>query len=385
MTIPLARPLFDERDERAVVDVLRSGWVLQGPRVEAFERRVADYVGTPYAVAVSSGTAALHLAMLAAGIGPGDEVIVPAFTWLSTANAVEYVGAKTVFCDIDLATFNLDVDDAIRRITDRTRAIIAVHQFGLAADIERLVDVARSRNLLLVEDAACALGTRVGGRHVGSFGDIGCFSFHPRKSITTGEGGMVTTANDEIRRTIRRLRDIGADREAGGVMPDFRELGYNYRMTDLQAALGLTQMEKLDAILADRRAAARAYSVILSRADGEGSPATPAEILRFAQDDEERHSWQSYVCLISDVRDSDVEAGGERRNAIMATLGAAGIGCRPGTHAPHLLTYYRDKYGLQPADFPNSWRADRLSLALPLFAGITREQQEEVIAVLRRA
>ena len=371
MTIPLAKPLFDERDERAVVDVLRSGWVLQGPRVEAFERRVADYVGTPHAVAVSSGTAALHLAMLAAGIGPGDEVIVPSFTWLSTANAVEYVGAKTVFCDIDLATFNIDVDDALRRITDRTRAIIAVHQFGLAAGIERLVDAARSRGLLLVEDAACALGTRVGGRHVGSFGDIGCFSFHPRKSITTGEGGMVTTANDDVRRTIRRLRDIGADRDAGGVMPDFRELGYNYRMTDLQAALGLSQMEKLDAILAARRAAARRYDVMLA----------DAPFIRPPLD--EAHSYQSYVCLLR--WDGDVEAGGERRNRIMATLGATGIGCRPGTHAPHLLTYYRDKYALQPSDFPNSCRADRLSLALPLFAGITREEQEEVVAVLRRA
>jgi dTDP-4-amino-4,6-dideoxygalactose transaminase len=374
MTIPLAKPLFDEDDERALIEVLRSGWLLQGPRVEALEHRVAEYVGTPNAVAVSSGTAALHLAMLAAGIGSGDEIIVPSFTWLSTANAVEYVGAKTVFCDIDLATFNINVDDAARRITGRTKAIVAVHQFGLAADIERLVELARTRGVMLIEDAACALGTRIAGRHVGSFGEIGCFSFHPRKSITTGEGGMVTTGSDAIGKSVRRLRDIGADRDAGGVMPDFRELGYNYRMTDLQAALGITQMAKLASILAARRAAARRYDALLAALDWLQLPPPNRD---------EEHSYQSYVVLLRAGGDPD--AGGERRNRIMAALASAGIGCRPGTHAPHLLTYYRDKYGLRPNDFPNSWRADRLSIALPLYAGITDDEKRQVADALRQA
>jgi perosamine synthetase len=212
MNIPLARPWFDESDEAALLETLRSGWVGAGPKVSAFEQAFREYVGAPYAATASSCTAALHIAVTAAGIGPGDEVLVPSFTWLSTPNAVEYAGARPVFCDIDPVSFNIDIKDASRRITDRTSCIIAVHLFGLAADMQGVMQLASQHNLIVIEDAACALGSYYEDKHVGTLGDVGCFSFHPRKSITTGEGGMLITSRQELDAAFRSLRDIGSDR-----------------------------------------------------------------------------------------------------------------------------------------------------------------------------
>jgi perosamine synthetase len=385
LKIPLARPWFDEADEKSVLETLRSGWVGPGPKVAAFEQRFAEYVGTPHAATVSSCTAALHLAALAAGFGPGDEVLVPAFTWISTPNAVEYVGARPVFCDVDPVTFNIDMVDAARRVTDRTRGIIPVHLFGFAADMDTVGDLARQHNLFVIEDAACALGCYYGDRHVGTLGDVGCFSFHPRKSITTGEGGMLTTGQQALDVTFRSLRDIGSDRAhysaeraAQQLMPDYDALGFNYRLTDLQAALGLTQMAKFDFILERRLECARLYHEMIN-----GSTLAawlqPPPLPRHRE-----HAYQAYVCRLipPDDGEATLEQWHARRNRLMEYLFEAGVATRPGTHAPHMLGYYRDKYKIRPEDYPQSWRADWLTLALPLYAGLTAGEQEWVCAKL---
>jgi dTDP-4-amino-4,6-dideoxygalactose transaminase len=383
--VPLSKPWFDADDEAAVLETLRSAWVGQGPKVAEFERRFSERVGAPMSTAVNSCTAALHVAVLAAGIGPGDEVIVPAFTWLSTANAVEYAGAKTVFCDIDPVSFNVDVADAARRVTARTKAIIPVHLFGLAADMAAVQRLAAERGLVVIEDAACALGAYVGQRHVGTIGDVGCFSFHPRKSITTGEGGMLTTANAAFDRAFRSLRDIGSDRPglsaadaAKQLMPDYPVLGFNFRMTDLQAALGLSQLAKFDAIMERRFACARIYDQLIADTGlSDWLRAPPVPVVR-------EQTYQAYVCrlLPPDREPATLAAWFERRNRLMEALARAGIGTRPGTHAPHLLGYYAQKYAIRAEDFPEAWLADRLTLALPLHAGLSESEQEWVCGQL---
>ena len=385
--IPLARPWFDEADEQSVLETLRSGWVGPGPKVTAFEQRFGEYVGTPYAATVSSCTAALHLAVLAAGFGPEDEVLVPAFTWISTPNAVEYAGARPVFCDIDPVTLNIDMADAARRVTSRTRGIIPVHLFGLAADMDAVGDLARRHNLFVIEDAACALGSYHGDRHVGTLGDVGCFSFHPRKSITTGEGGMLTTERQPLDATFRSLRDIGVDRihyspesAAQQLLPDYNALGLNYRMTDLQAALGFTQMAKFDTILKRRIDSARRYHELICGSPVQGwlqPPPLPRE---------REHAYQAYVCKLTlrDDRESTLEERYHRRNRLMQDLYAAGVATRPGTHAPHMLSYYQNKYKLRPADFPQAWRAEWLTIALPLYPQITPGEQDYVVSQLDR-
>ena len=385
--IPLAQPWFDSDEEAAALAVLRSGWIAQGPKVAELEKRFATYVGSPSAVAVASGTAALHIAALALGLGPGDEVLVPAFTWISTANAAEYVGAKSVFCDIDLDTFNINPAEVARQITSRTRAVIPVHQFGLLVPLSPIKDIVTSHGIAVIEDAACALGSFEGMNHVGKRGEIGCFSLHPRKSITSGEGGVIISADDDHTRAFRRFRDIGADREgqlpadaARGLMPDFRELGLNYRMTDLQAAIALAQMKKLDRILETRRSQAEWYSARIE------SSSSLDWLKHPARNHAGEHSYQAYVCLLtpSDESDKTLRVWHERRNHLMKLLADEGIGTRPGTHAPHMLTYYRERYRLEPEDFPNAWRADWLSLALPLFPQMNEQQQETVCSALER-
>ena len=210
MKIPITRPYFGEEEKAAIVKPLETGWVVQGPFVKQFEEKFSSFTDAPFSVATSSCTTALHIAVAALKLKPGDEVIVPAFTWVSTANVVEYMGAKPLFCDVDLRTFNVDVNCITALITPRTAGIIPVHLFGLCADMQPILEIAQKHNLWVVEDAACALGARVQGRHAGTFGDAGCFSFHPRKSITTGEGGMITVQREELDRLARSLRDHGA-------------------------------------------------------------------------------------------------------------------------------------------------------------------------------
>ncbi|HEX6645522.1 MAG TPA: DegT/DnrJ/EryC1/StrS family aminotransferase [Gemmatimonadales bacterium] len=378
--IPITRAVFDEAEASAVAAVLRTGWVVQGPQVAAFEAGFRAYTGLPEAVACTSCTTGLHLALLAEGIGPGDEAIVPSFTWVASANAAVYVGATPVLADVSLDTFNITAEEIERRITPRTRAVMAVHLFGLAAEMEPIMALARGRGLKVIEDAACALGTLYRGRHVGAIGDGGAFSFHPRKAITTGEGGMYTTADPAKAAHARSLRDHGAARSdharhssrGAALLPVFDMVGYNYRMTDLQAAVGVAQLGKLEAVLAARMARARRYGELLRGIEGLILPVEP---------EGHRHSWQSYVCRIAVDRltEGEILAGNVYRNGVMQALEDERIATRQGTHAVHMLGYYARSFGLRPMDLPGAFAADHLSLSLPLYAQMTDEEQDRVV------
>jgi dTDP-4-amino-4,6-dideoxygalactose transaminase len=371
MTIPIAKPYIGEEECRAIIKPLQSGWVVQGPYVKEFEDKFAAFTGVRFAAATSSCTTALHLAVAALGLRPGQEVIVPAFTWIATPNVVEFMGAKPVFCDIDLATFNIDVSRIETLITPRTVGLIPVHLFGLCADMEAILAIARRHRLWVVEDAACAFGARLGTRHAGTFGEFGCFSFHPRKAITTGEGGMLTTDREDFAQLVRSLRDHGASmsdlaRDTGNAsfrLAEYNQLGYNYRMTDMQGALGSAQMDRAEWILSERVRLAAQYDRRLSAVRWLRPPVVPPGAT---------HGYQAYVCMYELERASlaALQPLHGRRNALMACLQEAGIATRQGTHAPVILGYYRDKYGFRPEQFPNAVLADHLSLALPLYAGM---------------
>lgn len=368
--IPITRPYFTDEDRGALQAPLDTGWVVQGPRVKEFESLFALLSGAPYALATASCTAALHLALVALGIGEGDEVLVPAFTFVASANVVEYVRARPRFVDIDLRSFNLDVEQVERQINPRTRAILPVHLFGLSADIEPLVAIARRHGLAIVEDAACAVGSRYHGKPVGAFGDVGCFSFHARKVITTGEGGMVITARPELASTLEALRSHGATtsdlarhRLGSFALPEFNLLGFNYRMTDLQGALGVAQLAKLDWILERRLQLAHRYDAALSEVPYLATPYVPRG---------RNHTYQSYVLFVD-------ESSPLSRDELALRLQRRGIATRQGTHAVPWLGFYRQKYGHAPEDFPRAWAADRRTLALPLYPAMTEEEQDRVI------
>jgi dTDP-4-amino-4,6-dideoxygalactose transaminase len=375
--------VFGPEELRAIQAPLEDGWIVQGPYVKRFEERMAGFTGAAHAIATTSCTTALHLALAALGVKPGDEVIVPAFTWISTPNVVEYMGARPVFCDIDLATFNIDIAQVDRLITSRTVGLIPVHLFGLCADMDGVRRIADRHGLWTVEDAACGFGARIRGRHCGTFGTLGCFSFHPRKAITTGEGGMVTTARADLAALAASLRDHGASRsdlarhEASGsfVLAEYPRLGFNFRMTDIQGALGCAQMDRADWILAERARVARAYDERLAALEWLVRPAVPSEF---------DHGYQSYVCLFAPEPPSleNVDHLHERRTALMAAMEARGIATRPGTHAPVLLDYYRNRYALDRSAFANAVLADRLSLSLPIYPQMTDAEIDLVCASL---
>jgi dTDP-4-amino-4,6-dideoxygalactose transaminase len=371
--IPITQTVLGDAERAAVLAPLGTGWLVQGPHVAAFEQRFAAFTGAPHALATSSCSTALHAALAALGIGPGDEVIVPAFTWVASANAAEHLGARAVFVDVSLDTFNLDPDLLEAAVTSRTRAIVPVHLFGLAADMDAVLATARRHDLYVVEDAACGFGTTFRGAHVGTLGDAGCFSFHPRKAITTGEGGMVTTRDPVLAERVASLRNHGA---GGGGFADYPNLGYNFRLTDLQGALGAAQMDRADAILSGRRDAAARYDALLSDLDGVRLPSAPAHT---------SHSYQSYVVHLASLAPGSAETVRQTRDAVMADLDAQGIATRQGTHAVTGLAYYADTYGFTPDSFPGAHLAERASLALPLFPQITPEQQARVADALARA
>ena len=381
MKIPIARTNLTEAEINSVLEPLRSGWLVQGPKVEQFEKKWSDFTGAKYSIAVTSCTSALHLSLVALGIKPGDEVIVPAFTWISTANVVEHVGAKLVFCDIDINTFNIDVAQIESKITKYTKAIIPVHLFGLAADMSVINNIAKKYNLKVVEDAACGFGSRYHKQHVGTLGNTGCFSFHPRKAITTGEGGMITTNDKVLAEKLRCFRDHGAvmsdlQRHQGSkpyLLTDHQEAGFNQRMTDLQAALGSAQMDRSQAIVHERLALAKRYDQTLAN--------LPWLRLPIHLENYE-HGYQSYPCLFQPqaISLANIPDVNKKRNAWMDQLQQVGISTRPATHAVHMLTFYRDKYKLKPSDFPNSYIANDCSISLPLFHGMTEEEQDYVIS-----
>lgn len=380
LNVPIARTSLTEEEIQSVLTPLRSGWLVQGPKVREFEEKWSAFTGAKHSIAVTSCTTALHLSLAALDIQPGDEVIVPAFTWISTANVVEHLGAKVVFCDIDLDTFNLDLAGLEGLITPKTKAILPVHLFGLAVDMNAVNKLAKKYGLRVVEDAACGFGSRFQGKHVGTLGDAGSFSFHPRKAITTGEGGMITTNNDALAEKLRQLRDHGAamsdlQRHLGArpyLLADHPEAGYNQRMTDLQAALGSTQMDRATEIVIERQRLAGVYDNAFANLTWLRKP---------IHLDGFEHGYQSYPCLFQPepITPESVKRVNVARNAWMDRLQQAGVSTRPATHAVHMLTFYREKYDLRPEDFPNAYAANDCSISLPLFHGMTEEEQAYVI------
>lgn len=386
MRIPITKPVFGPEERAAVVKPLESGWVVQGPFVAEFERKFSAFSGAAHAVATSSCTTAMHIAVAALGLKPGDEVIVPAFTWVSTPNVVEYMGATPVFCDIDLTTFNIDVAHAASLVTPRTVGMFPVHLFGLCADMDPILELARKHGLWVIEDAACGFNAWYKGRHCGSFGTIGCFSFHPRKAITTGEGGMLTTADDRLATLARSLRDHGASRSdharhhagAAFLLAEYDRVGFNFRLTDIQAAVGSVQMDRAAWINGERARVAARYDERLQRFDWLAPPLTPAGY---------GHGYQAYVCLFRPEAPAiaNVDRLHDWRNRLMHHLEERGVATRQGTHAPVLQGFYRNKYGIARDAFPNATLADRLSLTLPLYPGMTDDEQAYVIDELAAA
>jgi len=384
MKIPITKPFFGSEEMRAVQLPLESGWVVQGAFVKEFEEKFSAFTGAPFSIATTSCTTGLHVAVAALGLKPGSEVIVPAFTWVSTPNVVEYMGAKPIFCDINLNTFNINTKQIKSLITARTVGIIPVHLFGLCAEMDPILEIAKKHHLWVIEDAACAFGGWYQGHHAGTFGEIGCFSFHPRKSITTGEGGMITTAQPEIDHLSRILRDHGAsqtdfDREAIKsvfLLSDFNHLGFNYRMTDIQGALGCAQMGRAKWVLSERSNRAHLYDEMLKGMEWLELPEVPNGYI---------HGYQAYVCLFRPQEPTlkNVDRINRQRNDLMMRLEEKGIATRQGTHAPVIQGYYVEKYKLRPEQFPNAYLADKLSLTLPLYVQMTEAEQEFVCQNLR--
>jgi perosamine synthetase len=371
----LTSPKFDENEIDQLRACLNSGWVTQGPITQRFESLIAERQGVKHALATTSCTAALHLATMALGLKAGDEVIVPAFTWVTSAHCAEYVGARAVFADIDLATYNLDPAEFAAAITPRTKAVVAVHLFGLAAPMNEIGVIAKRHGIAVIEDAACAIGTTYNGKPVGGLAHAGCFSFHPRKIVTTGEGGAVTTGDDGIAKIVSSLRNHGAtgpaippmEPQGPWTMSTFDRIGYNLRLSDIQAAVGVAQMAKLDGLLTERRSLAFGYRKRLcSRKD----------LILPCSDD--GHSYQSFVIRIA-------EGGRNRRNSLMSYLAAQDIQTRPGTHAVPALGYYRQKYRLRGDDFPRAVIAEDTTIALPLFPGMTATDLDRVTEALLAA
>lgn len=374
-SIAISLPSTGDEEWAATREPLTTGWLTQGPKVAAFEKTFAERHGVSHALATTSCTTGLHLILAAMGIGPGDEVIVPAFTWVATANVVVYCGATPVFVDVDRATNNIDPADLARRVTPRTKALIAVHLFGLCADMDAL-RAALPPGMPIIEDAACAAGASYKGVAAGGLGLAAAFSFHPRKSITTGEGGMVTTNDDTLADVANMLRNHGASvseeqRHKGPrpyLLPEFNLLGYNYRMTDLQGAVGLVQLQKLDRFISERDQWAGYYRDALSSLAWLRMPQLP---------EGGRHAWQAFVTYV------DPALAPLPRNEIMARLQERGVSTRPGTHAVHQLGYYRDRYGIRPDDYPGARDCDANTMAIPLHNRMTKEDYEYVVRCLR--
>ncbi len=373
--IPISLPSTGEDEWQAVREPILSGWLTQGPKVAEFEKRFAEMHGVRHAIATTSCTTGLHLALAAMGIGPGDEVIVPAFTWVATANVVLHCGATPVFVDVDPQTFNMRPAEVAARVNGRTKAVIPVHLFGLCADIDVIRNVLPA-HVKVLEDAACAAGAAYKGRKAGSLGDAGVFSFHPRKPITTGEGGMVTTNNDELAERMVMMRNHGASiseeqRHHGPrpyLLPDFNLLGFNYRMTDLQGAVGLVQLGKLERFIAERSKWAAWYREQLADLGWLRCPEEP---------EEGRHAWQAFVTWV------DGDKAPMPRNEMMDFLQQQGISSRPGTHAVHMLGLYRKRFGLHADDFPVARDCDRNTMAIPLHNRMTEDDYQYVVKVLR--
>ncbi len=399
--IPVTTPYFTDEEAEEVKKVLDSGWVAQGPTVAKFEEAIASHEGVANGVATTSCTTALHLAMVASGLGAGMDAIAPAFTFVATENAIVMAGATPVMADIHQETFNIDVDH-VKRIIENDYdkkdgklinkktgnvlwGIVPVHEFGLCCDINEINKIAKENGLKVIEDAACALGAMVDGVHEGAFGNPACVSFHPRKSITTGEGGMVLTDDEKLAKRMKELRTHGStvsadarDKGHGFLLPEHNEAGYNYRMTDIQAGVGMAQVKKLDDIIETKRKRAAIYNKLIAEKLPEFI--TPLEPEGYF------HTYQSYVCMlnIEKLGIEDIAAGGKYRNELLQKLEDIGIATRQGTHAVHMLGYYRNRFGYKPEDYSNAYACDHLSITLPLYMQMTDDDQEYVVDTIRK-
>jgi len=374
--IAIALPVTGEDEWLAVKEPIMSGWLTQGAKVSEFEKQFAQLHEVEHTLAVTSCTTGLHLALAAMGVGPGDEVIVPAFSWIATANVVLYCGATPVFVDVCRETFNMDPTLVAAKITERTKAIIPVHLFGLCADMDAIKSVLPD-HVKILEDAACAAGASYKGKFAGSLGDAASFSFHPRKSITTGEGGMVTGNDYALMERMNQMRNHGAtiseeQRHHGPkpyILPDFNLLGFNYRMTDLQGAVGLVQLPKLEGFIQDRAKWAEFYRAELAKVSWLKLPQEP---------ESGRHGWQSFVTYV------DPLTAPMPRNEIMEYLQDWGVSTRPGTHAIHMLGLYKEKFGLSEDDYPAARDCNDFSMAIPLHNRMSEADYRYVVEKIRQ-
>jgi perosamine synthetase len=376
--IPVAKPWLDERDAAAARRAILSGWVTQGPEVEAFEREFSAAVAAPHACAVSSCTTALHLALVALGVGAGDEVITVSHSFIATANVIRYTGALPVFVDVEPGTFNIDPGQVEAAFTARTKALLLVHQLGLPCDLARVLPIARRRGVPVIEDAACAAGSeirwdgawqRIGRPH----GDVACFSFHPRKLLSTGDGGMITTASAEFDGRVRALRHHGMSvsdaerhRARSVVFESYPTVGFNYRLTDIQAAVGREQLARLDAMVAERRSRAARYTAALRTIPGVEAPQEPEWA---------RSNWQSYAVRL---------ARADQRTVMQRMLDD-GVATRRGVMNAHLEASYPSGTWRAAGRLEASERAQSTAVVLPLFHGMTDAQQDRVVESLARA
>jgi len=371
--IPLLRPWLGREEAEAVSEVISSGWICQGHKVMDFEQAIADYIGTKYAVATNSCTASLHLTLIISGIEQGDEVICPSFTCMATANAIHHAGAMPKFVDIDPQTYNPDPSAVQEAITEKTKAILVVHQIGLPADIDAFKKVAKKSNLILIEDAATALGGVYKGKRVGSLGSPTCFSFHPRKMITTGEGGMITTDNFELAEKAKILRATGASssdlerhKAKGTLVQQYFDVGYNYRMTDMQAALGLVQLKKIDKMIKQRAEQAQLYNEAFAEMDEIAPPYVP---------DYATHVYSSYMIRLN-------AKSAVNQFEFLEKMAKEGISCRIGIQPLHYEPFYKNLFG--EMDLPNTQDVAASTVFLPIFPGLSEQEQKRIIQEIKK-
>ncbi len=375
--LPFARPSIGEEEIAEVADTLRSGWITTGPRVERFTAAFAEFVGGRYAVPVSSATAGLHVALLALGVGPGDEVITTPMTFVATLNTIVHCGARPVLADIDAATLNIRVEEIERRLSPRTKVILPVHYVGQPADLDPILELAAARGLAVLEDAAHAVGAEYKGRRIGSFPTTSVFSFHPNKNMTTGEGGMVVTEDEAVFEKASLLKFHGMDREswkrfakAGSPRYDVAVPGFKYNMMDIQAALGLHQLKRLDGFLAERQRLAARYDTALRD--------NPGLLLPQRVSYPVRHAWHLYTPLV------DVDRLTIDRDRFLEELKKRNIGTGLHYTSAHEFSYYASEFGWRPEDFPEAHYVSERIVSLPLFPGLTEADQGDVVEVVRK-